>query len=197
MIGVIAAVAVFALPLLFVSPDHLLQQYRWWAEIERSDAADMVFGLSLMRQLRDWAGIEWPNWVLQLLGTGVFLLPLALRRERWRCGRFRLQYLCSLLVYVVLFNHQAERQSYIIAAAGCVIWLVCTPLSIDRLILVALALAGVPTVPYLALWLVMHTELLRGAPSIGDGETEGSDELDAEEAYTFRLGWSGRYRRAS
>ena len=72
-----------------------------------------------MRQLREWSGITWPNWTLQLLGTGFFLLPLLMRRAALSTASFRIQYLCSLLVYVVLFNHQAERQSYVIAAAGC------------------------------------------------------------------------------
>ena len=164
--GVACFLLVLCLPLLVVPPAHLLQQYRWWGAIEVRDASDMLFGLSLMRQMREWSGITWPNWTLQLLGTGFFLLPLVLRREAWRTVEFRVQYLCSLLVYVVLFNHQAERQSYVIAAAGCVIWTVASPLSLDRAVLLVLALAGVPTVPYLALWLVMHTELLRATPSI-------------------------------
>jgi hypothetical protein len=67
-----------------------------------------------------------------------------------------------LLVYVVLFNHQAERQSFIIAATGAVIWFVTSPPTLERATLVALALIGVPTFPYIALWLVIQTELLRG-----------------------------------
>lgn len=163
--ALVAFLLVLALPLLVVSPQELLQQYRWWGGLQARDASDMLFGLSLMRQLREWSGISWPNWTIQLLGTGFFLLPLALRGVG-QTASFRIQYLCSLLVYVVLFNHQAERQSYIIAAAGCVIWMVASPLALDRAVLVALALAGVPTVPYLALWLVMHGELLLGTPSI-------------------------------
>ena len=50
------------------------------------------------------------------------LAPLALRRDRWDDARFRLLYLCSLLLYVVLFNHQAERASYLIAFTGATIW---------------------------------------------------------------------------
>jgi hypothetical protein len=200
----LAFAAVLALPLLVVSPSELLQQYRWWGELQGRDARDMVFGLSLMRQLRDWAGIGWPNWVMQVAGTTLFLLPLLLRQADWRCPRFRLQYLCSLLVFVVLFNHQAERQSFIIAATGCAIWLVSSPPSLDRLVLMALALAGVPTVPYLVLWLVMQAELLRGAASVTldtQGEQQGQNEeelaLVADEGRSLRRRWSGRYRRAS
>lgn len=161
----VALCAVLALPLLVVGPLELLQQYRWWLQLEFSDARDVVFGLSLMRQLRDWWELAWPNWVMQLLGTIFFLVPLVLRRDQWADREFRLRYLCSLLVYVVLFNHQAERQSFIIAATGAVIWFVTSPPTLERATLVALALIGVPTFPYIAVWLVIHAELLRGTPT--------------------------------
>lgn len=163
--AIMAAIAlgvVLVLPLVVVGPRELLQQYRWWMELELSDARDIVFGMSLMRQLREWWHLEAPNWLMQLVGTTFFLMPLLLRRERWDDREFRLQYLCSLLVYVVLFNHQAERQSFIIAATGAVIWFVTSPPTLERATLVALALIGVPTFPYIALWLVIQTELLRG-----------------------------------
>lgn len=189
----VALVVVLALPLLVVSPHELVQQYRWWFAVETSDARDMLFGLSLMRQLRDWGNITWPNWTIQLAGTLVFLLPLLLRRERWASPTFRIEYLCSLLIFVVLFNHQAERQSFIIAAAGSVIWFVTKPATLERTILLALALVGVPTVPYLALWLVIHVDLLRAAPTPrGPSLVEQKPEPQA-----FLRRWSGRYRAAS
>jgi len=48
-------------------------------------------------------------------------------------------YLASLLVFVVIFNHQAERPSFVIAATGAAIWFVESPR--DRLRL-ALALVS-------------------------------------------------------
>jgi hypothetical protein len=194
----IAFAAVLALPLLVVSPRELLQQYEWWIALETTDARDMIFGLSLMRQLRDWGHIDWPNWTVQAAGTALFLLPIAVRRDRWTCPSFRIEYLCSLLLYVVLFNHQAERQSFIIAATGSVIWFVTSPRTLERGVLLALALIGVPTVPYLVLWLVIQMELMRPAlvPTpleapilVQTGETRRRD-------YRWRR-WSGRYRAAS
>jgi hypothetical protein len=189
-----ALVVVLALPLLVVSPRELLQQYQWWAAVEASDAQDMLFGLSLMRQLRVWWDIDWPNWMIQLGGTILFLLPMAVRRERWKCPSFRVQYLCSLLIYVVLFNHQAERQSFVIAATGGVIWFVTNPRTVERGVLLALALIGVPTVPYLALWLVIQTDLLRPAPA-ALRTPRLVEATPPGEAFLRR--WSGRYRVAS
>lgn len=189
----VALIVVLALPLLVISPRELLQQYEWWLGVEAGDARDLLFGLSLMRQLRDWWDIDWPNWTIQLAGTAIFLLPLALRRERWTSPSFRIEYLCSLLIYVVLFNHQAERQSFIIAASGSVIWFVTKPATLARSVLLALALIGVPTVPYLVLWLVIHVDLLRpSAPA-----PTAPRLTRARWQPTFLGRSSGRYRAAS
>ena len=159
----VPALLLLALPLLVVHPSELLQQYRWWGAIELDDAQDLRFGLSLMRQFRDWWGVAWPNWIIQLIGVLTFLAPVALRRDRWEDPAFRTGLLSSLLVFVTLFNHQAERQSFVIAATGCAIWYVSGRMTIERSVLVALAIIGVPTVPYLIMWLVIQCELLSGA----------------------------------
>ena len=158
-----AGVVVFALPLLLLSPHELLRQYRSWGLLELSDTRDVLFGMSLMRQIRQVSSFGWPNWVLQVAGTIVFLLPLALRPDRWASAEFRFHYLCSMLIYVVLFNHQAERQSFIIAATGAVLWFANGQRTVERGVIVALALVGIPTWPYLALWLMIHLELLAEA----------------------------------
>lgn len=160
-----AVLAVGALPLLVVPPAEVLQQYRWWSILERSDAQDMAFGLSLMRQFRDWWAVEWPNWIVQLIGTLAFLAPLAVRRDRWTDPAFRTGFLCSLLIYVTIFNHQAERQSFVIAATGCAIWFVGSRITAERSVLLALGIIGVPTLPYFVMWLIIQWELLAGSPS--------------------------------
>lgn len=193
----IVTVVVLLLPLLVVSPAELLQQYRWWMSVQRYDAHDMLFGLSLMHELRDWGHVPWPNWTIQAAGTVVFLLPIALRRDRWACSWFRTEYLCSLLVYVVLFNHQAERQSFVIAATGCVIWFVTGTRTIERGVLLVLALVGVPTVPYLALWMVMQAELLRGAAQTSTAPVARREAPPLTVPRLLPRRWSGRIRAAS
>jgi hypothetical protein len=159
----VAAAGLTLLPLLVVAPAELLQQYRWWSVIEQSDAQDLMFGLSLMRQFRGWWEVTWANWVVQLIGMLIFLAPVAVRRDRWDDPAFRTGLLCSLLIFVTLFNHQAERQSFVIAATGGAIWYVGARITVERSVLIALAIIGVPTVPYLIIWLVIQIELLGGA----------------------------------
>src|SRR3989442_4326926 len=78
----------------------------------------------MMQYLYMWLGADWPNWPVQLAATALLLLPLGLGRTRWGDPEFRRLFLCSLLVYVVLFNHQSERATFIIAYTGIVIWYV-------------------------------------------------------------------------
>lgn len=112
--------ALVALPLVVTSWPILIAQYASWRGVESSDARQRWF--SVMELLHRWTGVGWPNWPIQLAGTLALLAPLALRRDRWDDRRFRATFLCSVLLYVVLFNHQAERASYLIAFTGATLW---------------------------------------------------------------------------
>ena len=114
----------------------------------------------------------------------MLLAPLAIRRDRWDEPRFRFLFLCSLLLYVVLFNHQAERASFVIAMAGTAMWVAGSPARPWRTALTGLAFvtvtlmsAVVPVaqwmrspsallwrlaVPTLAVWLTIQWELFGG-----------------------------------
>jgi len=116
------ATTLVVLPLLAVSVPELVAQYRSWRAIEASDMLNR--GYSLMQYLSMAFGTEWPNWPVQLAGTALLVAPLALGRARWRDAAFRRLVLCSVLVYVVLFNHQSERATFVIAYTGIVVWCV-------------------------------------------------------------------------
>jgi hypothetical protein len=156
------AVVLIALPLLVLSPRELAWQYLSWWDVARQDT--LYRGRSVMRLIALVAPGGWPNWPIQLAGTLVLLLPLAIRRERWSDAKFRLAYLCSLLVYVVIFNHKAERSSFVIAAAGIVIWWVTGAHTPWRTALMALSLVGLKEVPCVIAWIAMQVELLAHAP---------------------------------
>ncbi len=132
LVTVIAMVVVLALPLLVVPPAELAAQYRSWRAVEALDALSVgggggggLYG-GVMQQLRLIFGVSWPNWPVQLAGTVLLMLPLA-RWRNWAGERFRLRFLCALLVYMVIFNHQSESPSFVIAVTGIAIWFVTTP----------------------------------------------------------------------
>jgi hypothetical protein len=113
-------------------------------------------------------------------------------RARWSDPAFRRLFLCSVLVYVVLFNHQSERATFIIAYTGIVVWYVVSAPSRLRTAIIVLTMLvmvlhdvdilppGVKSeilipyrikgVPCLVAWFVMQWELLvaawRGGPAL-------------------------------
>lgn len=185
--GVIAVGA--ALPLVAAAPGTLASQYASWYAIETRDAAPMPrYGTGgadlyagLMGQFRVWFGVDWPHWPVQLAGLAILVLPVILRRRRFVEPIFRVTLLASLLVFCVLFNHQAESPSYVIAMIGVAMWFAASPragwrtgLLIACLVIVNLASTDlmprtwyreyyVPyllkTVPLIPAWLAMQLEL--------------------------------------
>jgi hypothetical protein len=94
-----------------------------------------------------------------------------------------LQFLCSVLLYVTLFNHQAERASFVIAFTGIAIWFASEPRAAWRTVLFGVALVTIPlmstliplpialrtpgvvllrlAVPTLLVWVAIQRELWR------------------------------------
>lgn len=154
---VVVGIVLLLLPLGVVSMPFLRQEYRWWASVESLDA--LAHGASVMGLVARVIHGSWPNWPIQLAGTIVLLAPLVARPREWADTRFLRLYLCSLLVYVVLFNHQAERPSYVIAVTGVAIWFATSPLTLWRTVLALATLLGLKEVPCLAVWIAIQYDL--------------------------------------
>jgi hypothetical protein len=196
-----------ALPLVAVSWDSLAAQYHSWHAIETRDAAPLArYGTGgadlyagLMGQFRVWFGVQWPFWPTQLAGLALLLAPLFRGPASWT-ARFRTQFIASILVFCVLFNHQAESPSYSIAMIGVAVWFAVserawwrTALMAACLIIVNLASTDLlpralyqayyvkyllKTVPLIPLWMVMQAELCGWIGNAGDSEGAEPDQRD-------------------
>jgi hypothetical protein len=125
-IAIVLGMILFALlPLVVTSPDTLLAQYASWRAIEATDALHRGFSVMHVLELLFHRG--WPNWPIQLLGTLLLLAPIVLQRSRWHEWELRRLYLCSVLVFCIIFNHQAESPTFVIGVAGVAIWLAALP----------------------------------------------------------------------
>lgn len=129
-------------PLLVTTPATLAAQYRSWIAVETGDTPERWF--SAMELLHRITGAGWPNWPVQLAGTLILVAPLLLQRSRWDSPRFRLLYLCSVLLFVVLFNHQAERAAYLFAFTAMCIWFASEPRTAWRTTLFGIAFVTMP-----------------------------------------------------
>jgi hypothetical protein len=107
-------------PLLVTPPHTLLAQYASWRAIEAVDTGER--GFSVMQMLELLFHRNWPSWPVQLLGVVALVAPLLVRRSRWTQWGFRRLYLCSVLLFCVIFNHQSESPTFVIAVAGAAIW---------------------------------------------------------------------------
>ena len=189
-----------ALPLLVTPYATLAAQYRSWYAIETHDAAALArYGTGgadlyagIMGQFRVWWGVEWPHWPTQLVGVVILLAPLMLQRRRFGSRHFRVLFLSSILVFCVLFNHQAESPSYSIAMIGTSIWFAASERATWRAFLMAASLLIVnvastdlmprtwyhawyvpylvKTIPLIPVWIVMQLELLGIIPNRGRSE---------------------------
>lgn len=165
-----AVVAVFALmlaaPLLVTSPAELAAQYRSWVAILLRDEGDLTFARSIMVVFREFSGTTVANWLFQGIATLILLTPL-LRKAKWTDAGFRRAFLASLLVYVVIFNHQSENASYVIASIGLALWFLGSERTLAHWVLLLACMAGLEAVPYFLVWLWMQFDLLDGPHLLG------------------------------
>jgi hypothetical protein len=139
--GIMWGLLLLVAPLIVVSADYLYAQYNQWFGIllfDRSQSAGD--SMSVMTGLQRWTGLAINQTWVQLAGTLVFLVPLV-RVRSYRDPFFRVLFLCSLLIWVVIFNHAAESPTYPIAFAGMVVWFAVQETSWLTVSLMLLALA--------------------------------------------------------
>jgi hypothetical protein len=141
----------------------------------------------------------------------IVLAPIVMRRERWHEAHFRLQLIASILIFAVLFNHQSESPSYVIAMLGIAVWFATSERAAWRVALVVFAMllvnggsSGIlsrdlyqrfylayllKTVPLIPIWIVVQLELhglLRNRRDDSElGEADAGD-VTGREAVTHR-----------
>ena len=174
----------FGAPLVFTGPAWLARQYSMWLSIQRVDAGDP--GFSVMQQLKFWLGVHWPAWPQQLVGVALLLAPLVVHRERRADKDWRLLYVASLLMFCVLFNHQSESPSFVIAMTGVSVWFVRSWRSRWSWLVLGFVILGTvlvsssamppavrdqlttwrfKAVPVLVVWIILQVEQWRSTPA--------------------------------
>ncbi len=107
-------------PLLVLSFSQLEFLYISWGEMLRNDQ-DISWGISFMGILKSWFNLEFSKTAVQLTASVLLVLPLMFWKS-FKVLEQRLLFLSSLLLWVIIFNHRAESNSFIIAMCGIAIW---------------------------------------------------------------------------
>ena len=133
------AVVLFVLPLVVVDWQQLLFLYRSWGHLLQDDHS-ISYGFSVMGWLNTWFGLMADKIVVLGIGVLLFCLPL-LRFKLYSNFTFRILTLCSVLIWVIIFNHKAESATFVIAMSGIAIWFFAQEkLSRENLVLLVLAI---------------------------------------------------------
>jgi hypothetical protein len=108
------------LPVVVVGPHQLIFLYQSWLNLLLNDHSASV-GLSVMGLMESWLHLDVSKNGVALAGLVLFLLPL-IHIRRYKDYAFRLLYLSSVLLWIIIFNHKAESPTFVIATAGIGIW---------------------------------------------------------------------------
>jgi len=125
--GLIIAGVFFVLPMLYSSPQFVIQCYSdWYQSIIEKNSANQTLGnmqdISLMgffRRILGDASIS--NVIFLAFGLPLFALPY-IRIQQYKNYAFQLMILASTLLFLVLFSSSSESPTYIIAVTGVLIW---------------------------------------------------------------------------
>jgi hypothetical protein len=121
LFSLIWTVLIGLIPLIVVSPQQLLYLNSKWFDLLWQDQL-VSHGQSLMGFLYSWFNLTIPNFFVLIFGIIVLTIPL-IRRDLYPNYRYRLIFLASILIWIVIFNHKAESPTYIIAMTGIAIWI--------------------------------------------------------------------------
>lgn len=171
----------FLLPMVIAGPAWFAHQYSDWLRVQYIDAGDP--GFSVMQLVHLIFGVQWPAWPQQLLGAGILVAPLLARGPRRADEEWSPRYVASLLMFCVLFNHQSESPSFVIALTGVGLWFAYARRTTWHWALLALVFVGtvlvsssvmpsrlraelfdlhVKTIPVLLVWIILQVDLWRG-----------------------------------
>ncbi|MEG1574600.1 MAG: glycosyltransferase family 87 protein [Bacteroidales bacterium] len=121
----------FVLPMFYTSPQYVIEQYMQWGSTLLNKNSQNYFttytNISLLGMIRKCSGVTSYSdiWII-ITGAVLFFAPL-LRVGQYTSKQFRLHYLCSALLFYVLFSSGTENSGYIAAMVAAALWYISTP----------------------------------------------------------------------
>lgn len=122
--GIFWGIVLFFAPMVMLSFDELLNQYKGWQQTIANDHQTRAVDVSVMRFVMGVGNIEFNDKLrlgIQLAGIIAFCVKY-LRTSFYHEFNFRFLFLASIMIWSIVFNHLAESATYIIAIAGIALW---------------------------------------------------------------------------
>lgn len=124
---------VFLLPFTVASPSYVLSMYQSWLDLLIWDQ-DASLGRSIFGVADAWFGIQLPKSMLVLTSLGLFI-PLIVGLNKNRNATQLMIVVCSLMLWMIVFNHKSESNTFIIAITALWIWFFMKPRGAGAMIL--------------------------------------------------------------
>ena len=177
----VAVVLLGALPLIIFSPAELMLMYKKWFIIMKEDPGVIPGSISLTGVLQAYFNISDFSKLFVQLGGVILFCFMYIRTNLFKEYYYRIYFLCSILIWVALFNHVSEITTYSIAICGVGFWLihqkqtkaikifmllfvlVATVLSIDptpRFIIKYIYEHSLKTLPFACIWVCILYQML-------------------------------------
>ncbi|MBK7763149.1 MAG: DUF2029 domain-containing protein [Bacteroidetes bacterium] len=123
------------IPLFVIDYKQLTFLYTSWAHMLSHDFSNSI-GFSVAGWLQSWFNFTPNKGILTLVGAAILCIPF-IKYKYYRSLRFRMLALCSILIWIVIFNHKAESPTFIISMMGVSIWFMMSwQTMIDKTLLV-------------------------------------------------------------
>ncbi|MBI3502566.1 MAG: DUF2029 domain-containing protein [Bacteroidetes bacterium] len=112
-------IAFISLPLIFISPQELKEQYK----SEFASVISYSTGLSIMAVVSSWFKIDFNFLCVQVPALFFLLLPVVFLISH-KEEKIKYLFISSIMIFLVSFNQMAESATYIIGVTGAAMWFV-------------------------------------------------------------------------
>jgi hypothetical protein len=112
----------FTLPFFFIDFDQYKKLLISYLYLLTNDH-DASYGFSVMGIIHSWFSIDFNKNFIVAIGLVIFLLPFY-KIDLFKENMFKYLAVCSVLIWIVIFNHKSESPTFIIAMTGVALWFV-------------------------------------------------------------------------
>lgn len=117
--AVLIAALLFVFPFIIGGKQYVTNQYTQWLSLLGTDQSHQL-NFSFQTMLEAMLNTTLNSTSFLIFGVAFLLLPLS-NTKQFNNPDYRLLYLCSVLLWTVIFNHKAESPTFVIAVAGLAI----------------------------------------------------------------------------